>query len=79
MISEQTEARLKNLPGGELTWPRRLSRLGGKAMTNQPVFIEVSHPIEPGMKTYPGLPEPQAEILLDYEEFAPDTMGRLNF
>ncbi|GIK42482.1 MAG: cyclase [Chloroflexota bacterium] len=35
--------------------------------TNQPKFIEVSHPIEMGMKTYPGLPEPQAEVLLDYE------------
>jgi kynurenine formamidase len=36
-------------------------------MTNAFRFIEVSHPIEPGMKTYPGLPEPQAEILLDYD------------
>jgi kynurenine formamidase len=39
-------------------------------MTTQPTFIEVSHPIEPGMKTYPGLPEPQAEILLDYDTSA---------
>ena len=30
-------------------------------------FIEVSHQIEPGMKTYPGLPEPRAEVLMDYE------------
>jgi kynurenine formamidase len=30
-------------------------------------FIEVSHPIVPGMKTYPGLPEPQLQVLLDYE------------
>jgi arylformamidase len=30
-------------------------------------FIEVSHKIIPGMKTYPGLPEPRAEILVDYE------------
>jgi kynurenine formamidase len=30
-------------------------------------FIEVSHPIVPGMKTYPGLPEPTAETLVDYE------------
>jgi kynurenine formamidase len=30
-------------------------------------FVEVSHSIMPGMKTYPGLPEPQAEVLLDYE------------
>jgi arylformamidase len=30
-------------------------------------FIEVSHKIIPGMKTYPGLPEPGVEVLLDYE------------
>ena len=30
-------------------------------------FIEVSHTIEPGMKTYPGLPEPRAEILIDHD------------
>ena len=30
-------------------------------------FIELSHTIEPGMKTYPGLPEPRAEVLLDHE------------
>lgn len=36
-------------------------------MSKQFTFIEVSHPIEAGMKTYPGLPEPQAEILLDYD------------
>jgi hypothetical protein len=29
--------------------------------------IEVSHKIEMGMKTYPGFPEPQAEVLLDYD------------
>ena len=32
-----------------------------------PRLIEVSHPIRPGMKTYPGLPEPRAEVLLDYD------------
>jgi arylformamidase len=32
-----------------------------------PRFIEVSHKIVPGMKTYPGLPEPKVEVLLDYE------------
>ncbi len=31
-------------------------------------FIEVSHPIEAGMKTYPGLPEPRAEVLLDFDQ-----------
>ena len=30
-------------------------------------FVEVSHVVEPGMKTYPGLPVPEAEILLDYD------------
>ena len=30
-------------------------------------FIEISHEVEPGMKTYPGLPEPRAEVLLDYD------------
>ena len=30
-------------------------------------FIELSHTIEPGMKTYPGLPEPRAEILIDHD------------
>ncbi len=30
-------------------------------------FIELSHTIEPGMKTYPGLPEPRAEILMDHD------------
>lgn len=40
-------------------------------------FIEVSHVIEAGMKTYPGLPEPRAEVLMDYEasrsRYAEDT------
>jgi kynurenine formamidase len=31
------------------------------------VITEVSHPIRAGMKTYPGLPEPKVEVLLDYE------------
>jgi len=33
-----------------------------------PHFIEVSHPIEAGMKTYPGLPEPRVEVLMDFEQ-----------
>jgi kynurenine formamidase len=40
-------------------------------------FLEVSHAIEPGMKTYPGLPEPRAQVLWDYEasraRYAEDT------
>lgn len=30
-------------------------------------FIELSHAISDGMKTYPGLPEPRVEVLVDYE------------
>jgi arylformamidase len=29
-------------------------------------FIEVSHPIVEGKKTYPGLPEPKVDVILDY-------------
>jgi kynurenine formamidase len=29
--------------------------------------VELSHPIEAGMTTYPGLPPPRAEVLLDYD------------
>jgi arylformamidase len=29
--------------------------------------IDLSHPIVPGMKTYPGLPVPEASTFLDYE------------
>jgi kynurenine formamidase len=29
--------------------------------------IDLSHPIEAGMTTYPGLPAPRAEVLLDYD------------
>jgi len=36
-------------------------------MGPQPKFIEVSHPIEPGMMTYPGFPPPRSEVMLDYE------------
>jgi kynurenine formamidase len=32
-----------------------------------PRFIELSHEIVPGMKTYPGLPEPKVDVLVDYE------------
>lgn len=32
-----------------------------------PRFVEVSHVIEPGMTTYPGLPEPTAEVIVDYD------------
>ena len=32
-----------------------------------PRFVELSHQIVPGMKTYPGLPEPQVDVVVDYE------------
>jgi kynurenine formamidase len=33
-----------------------------------PRLVDISHEIESGMKTYPGLPEPRAEVFVDYEE-----------
>ncbi|MEZ5354297.1 MAG: cyclase family protein [Bryobacteraceae bacterium] len=36
-------------------------------MPTPPRFVEVSHPIEPGMRTYPGLPVPEVEVVLDYD------------
>lgn len=30
-------------------------------------FIEVSHPVAAGMKTYPGLPEPSVVVNMDYD------------
>jgi len=28
-------------------------------------FIEVSHRVVPGMKTYPGLPAPEVDVIVD--------------
>ena len=42
-------------------------------------FIEVSHPIEPGMGTYPGLPAPRAEAVLDYDASRPRYQDRAEF
>ena len=33
-----------------------------------PRFIEVSHVIEPGMVTYPGLPPPVAEVIVEHPD-----------
>lgn len=44
-----------------------------------PRLVEVSHVIEPGMKTYPGLPEPRAEVLLDYETSRERYEGKAEF
>jgi arylformamidase len=42
-------------------------------------FIEVSHPIEPGMETYPGLPVPESEVVLDYDASRPHYHGQAEF
>jgi len=42
-------------------------------------FIEVSHPIEAGMKTYPGLPEPEVEVLMDHDSSAQKYGGKAEF
>jgi len=39
----------------------------GRHVPTLPRFVELSHQIVAGMKTYPGLPEPTVEVLLDYE------------
>lgn len=44
-----------------------------------PTFVEVSHVIEAGMRTYPGLPEPRAEVLLDYEASREHYQGKAEF
>src|SRR5438309_1275120 len=42
-------------------------------------FIEVSHPVVDGMKTYPGLPEPRVEIVFDYEMSHERYQGKAEF
>ena len=42
-------------------------------------FIEVSHRIEAGMKTYPGLPEPTVDVILDYESSRDRYGGKAEF
>jgi kynurenine formamidase len=42
-------------------------------------FIEVSHQITAGMKTYPGLPEPVVEVLLDYDASRERYAGKAEF
>jgi kynurenine formamidase len=42
-------------------------------------FIEVSHEIEAGMQTYPGLPEPRAEVLWDYDTSGARYQGESEF
>jgi kynurenine formamidase len=42
-------------------------------------FIEVSHPVAAGMKTYPGLPEPIADVVFDYDASHERYQGRAEF
>ena len=42
-------------------------------------FIEISHPIVPGMKTYPGLPEPTVDVVVDYDTSRQRYQGKAEF
>ena len=42
-------------------------------------FIEVSHPIVAGMKTYPGLPEPKVDVIIDYASSRERYGGKAEF
>jgi arylformamidase len=44
-----------------------------------PRFIEVSHPVEAGMKTYPGLPEPSVDVVFDYDDSRERYQGKAEF
>jgi arylformamidase len=45
----------------------------------QPRFVEVSHVIEPGMVTYPGLPVPEAKVFVDYDSSRERYQGKSEF
>ena len=56
------------------------SRFGHLGEHTLPVgFLEVSHAITPGMKTYPGFPEPAVEIIVDYEASRARYAGKAEF
>jgi arylformamidase len=42
-------------------------------------FIEVSHRVVPGMKTYPGLPVPVVDVIVDYETSRERYGGKAEF
>jgi len=42
-------------------------------------LIEVSHPVVAGMKTYPGLPEPQVDVVFDYDDSRERYEGKAEF
>src|SRR5262249_45435863 len=41
--------------------------------------IDLSHPIVPGMQTYPGLPVPEAHVFLDYDASRSRYQGQAEF
>src|SRR5690242_19119458 len=45
----------------------------------RPKFIEVSHVIEPGMVTYPGLPVPEAKVIVDHDSSRARYQGKSEF
>src|SRR5271170_3985603 len=57
--------------------PQRATRFAGtmRAMKR----IDLSHPIVPGMKTYPGLPVPEAHVVLDYDASRPRYQDQAEF
>ncbi|HBY61777.1 MAG TPA: cyclase, partial [Solibacterales bacterium] len=44
-----------------------------------PRFVDVSHAVEAGMVTYPGLPQPRLETVFDYEESRARYQGEAEF
>jgi arylformamidase len=44
-----------------------------------PRFIEVSHVIEAGMVTYPGLPVPEVKVIVDYDTSSERYQGKSEF
>ena len=44
-----------------------------------PRFIEVSHVIEPGMVTYPGLPAPEVSVIVDHDTSRERYQGKSEF
>ena len=42
-------------------------------------FIEVSHQVSAGMKTYPGLPEPSVEVVFSYDDSRERYQGKAEF
>src|SRR5262245_44706825 len=65
------------------TWARTIfeakDREAHAKMRAMSRFIELSHAISPGMKTYPGLPEPRAEVLVDYDASRPRYQNKSEF